>query len=196
MLFRSRVFFGMFVESLVYAAVLGHVVALLTHWLLTGTLFTVGQQDSVGQLSLTTQLVVSLGAGIYEELLFRVLLVGGLAWVGLRMGWRRPVAFGTAVVASAVIFSAFHYVGPLGDPFALPSFTFRAMAGLLLAGGALTQAMNLGFFIVTSFIAQPPKLDAREMEEVDDADEERAAREQGVHRSHCTGGIGRGGSGG
>ena len=71
----GRVFFGMFVESLVYAAVLGHVVALLTHWLLTGTLFTVGQQDSVGQLSLTTQLVVSLGAGIYEELLFRVLLV-------------------------------------------------------------------------------------------------------------------------
>ncbi|MBW6522033.1 hypothetical protein KZ810_00840 [Sphingomonas sp. RHCKR47] len=47
-----------------------------------------------------------------------------------------------------------------------------AMAGLLLAGGALTQAMNLGFFIITSFIAQPPKLDAREMEEVDEADED------------------------
>lgn len=43
-----------------------------------------------------------------------------------------------------------------------------AMAGLLLAGGALTQAMNLGFFIVTSFIAQPPKLDAREMEEAEE----------------------------
>jgi hypothetical protein len=130
----GRVFLGMFAESLVYAAIFGQVVALLTHWLLTGTLFTVAQQGSLEQLPVATQLVVSLGAGIYEELLFRVLLVSGLAWVAIHMGWRREVGVGFAVVASALIFSAFHYIGPLGDPFALPSFTFRAVAGLLLSG--------------------------------------------------------------
>ncbi len=39
--------------------------------------------------------MISLGAGIYEELLFRVLLVGTLAWVGRRLfGWgpRGPVS--------------------------------------------------------------------------------------------------------
>ena len=34
------------------------------------------------------QLMISLGAGIYEELLFRVLLVGTLAWIARRLfGW-------------------------------------------------------------------------------------------------------------
>jgi hypothetical protein len=58
-----------------------------------------------------------------------VLLVSGLLAIGLRLKWRRPVAIGVAVVLSALIFSAFHYVGPYGDPLTLGSFTFRAIAG-------------------------------------------------------------------
>jgi hypothetical protein len=128
------IFGGMLAESLLYAAVLGQTVALLTRWLLAGPLMTTAQVGPVTGLPIATQLVVSLGAGIYEELLFRVLLVSGLAWVGLRLGWTRGAAIAAAVATSALIFSAFHYVGPLGDPFALPSFTFRAIAGLLLSG--------------------------------------------------------------
>jgi hypothetical protein len=78
--------------------------------------------------------MVSLGAGIYEELLFRVLLVSGMVALGLRLGWRRPVAVGVAVLGSAVIFSGFHYVGPFGDTLTVASFTFRAVAGLVLSG--------------------------------------------------------------
>jgi membrane protease YdiL (CAAX protease family) len=77
---------------------------------------------------------LSLGAGLYEELLFRVLLVSGLLAVGVRLGWKRPAAVAVAVVGAALIFSAFHYVGPMGDAFTVPSFTFRAIAGLLLSG--------------------------------------------------------------
>lgn len=130
----GRVFVGMFAESLLLAAVFGQVVALLTQWLLTGSLTLVVQGPPLGQLPVGTQLVVSLGAGIYEELLFRVLLVSGIAWIGIRLRWRREVAFGVAVVLSALIFSVFHYIGPLGDPFLIASFTFRAIAGLLLSG--------------------------------------------------------------
>ena len=85
-------------------------------------------------LPLGTQLVVSLGAGIYEELLFRVLLVSGIAGLGLLLGWHRSVALLVAIVVSALIFSGFHYLGPLGDELTLPSFTFRAIAGLLFSG--------------------------------------------------------------
>jgi hypothetical protein len=130
----ARVFLGSFAESLVYAAIFGQVVALLTAQLLYGPGLAVALQSPVGQLPLGTQLVVSLGAGIYEELLFRVLLVSALLALGLRLGWRRPVAVGVAIVGSALIFSAFHYIGPYGDPLELPSFTFRAIAGLLLSG--------------------------------------------------------------
>jgi hypothetical protein len=133
---RLGVFGVMFAESLVYALLLGSVVSALTALLLSGPLYT--YQDVAGagggSLALPTQLVISLGAGLYEELLFRVLLVWALVTVALKLGWNRPVAVALGVVGSALIFSGFHYVGPLGDQWTLPSFTFRFVAGVLLSG--------------------------------------------------------------
>jgi hypothetical protein len=129
---EPRMFLGMFAESLVYAAFLGTVVSLLTAWLLQGHLMTV--QGGIERLSVGTQLVISLGAGLYEELLFRVLLVAAFVALGKYLKWKRPVSIGVAIVGSALIFSGFHYIGPLGDQLTLASFTFRAVAGLLLSG--------------------------------------------------------------
>ncbi len=131
---QGRVFGGMLLESLIYAALFGQLVLLLTAWLLQGGVLSAVAQGSHAALPLGTQLVVSLGAGLYEELLFRVLLVSALTAVALRLGWSRWVSVLGAVVVSALIFSAFHYVGPYGDPFTVESFTFRAIAGLLLSG--------------------------------------------------------------
>lgn len=130
---RVPIFAAMLAESVAWAVVLGGLVSWLTGLLLHPPLAQVAGGDPAA-LSLEAQLVVSLGAGLYEELLFRVLLVGGLAAGGLALGWKRPVAIGVAVVLSAVIFSAFHYVGPLGDTWSIDSFTFRAVAGLVLSG--------------------------------------------------------------
>ena len=60
--------------------------------------------------------------------------VSGLIWLFRWMKWRDWGAVAVAVVLSALIFSTFHYVGPYGDPLTAPSFTFRAIAGLLLSG--------------------------------------------------------------
>ena len=128
-----RVFALMLAESAVYAMLLGGVVSALTSLLLSPML-SAAQGAEPARLSLTGQLVLSLGAGIYEELLFRVLLVSGLLALGLRLGWRRSGAVAAAVVVAALVFSAFHYIGPMGDAFTLASFTFRAIAGLLLSG--------------------------------------------------------------
>jgi membrane protease YdiL (CAAX protease family) len=78
--------------------------------------------------------MVSLGAGVFEELLFRVILVTVLmrfARVVFGAGPRASAAF--AVIGSAVLFSAFHYIGPFGDTLALPSFLFRMISGLLFS---------------------------------------------------------------
>ena len=77
---------------MVKPAFLGQAVALLTTWLLQGgpTLLA-AVQGPVETLPLGTQLVVSLGAGLYEELLFRVLLVTALLWLGLKLGSARTV---------------------------------------------------------------------------------------------------------
>jgi hypothetical protein len=123
----------MVLESLVYAALFGAIVSNLTSMLLTGSLAVVSQ-GSFETMSQGTQLVVSLGAGLYEELLFRVLLVSGLILVLGKMGMAPKPKIAAAILLSALIFSAFHYIGPYGDQLELGSFTFRAIAGVLLSG--------------------------------------------------------------
>jgi len=123
-----RVFLLMAIESVLYALVFGLVVGTLTGLLLR---LAVGSNG----LGFATQLMISLGAGIYEELLFRVLLVGALGWTGRRLfGWGAGAAGTFATLLGALIFSAFHYVGPYGDHLELASFTFRAIAGVMFSG--------------------------------------------------------------
>jgi hypothetical protein len=73
------------------------------------------------------------GAGLYEEVLFRLLLLPAVAWALERLGTPAPSAIGWSAVLTSLLFSAAHYVGPLGDSFELYSFTFRTVAGLFFA---------------------------------------------------------------
>lgn len=140
---RARVFGGMLVEAVVYAALLGTVASGLTSILL-GSFRLQVPATPMEHLGFTTQIMISLGAGIYEELLFRVVLVSGLAWLARTgLGWK-PLASGiAAAVLGALVFSTFHYVGPYGDPFQLSSFTFRGVAGLLFSGLYLTRGLGI-----------------------------------------------------
>ncbi|HEX9727611.1 MAG TPA: CPBP family intramembrane glutamic endopeptidase [Gemmatimonadales bacterium] len=138
-----RFFGGMLIESLIYAALLGGVVSSLTALLLEGPLAIYQGATGPARLPVTAQLVVSLGAGLYEELLFRVLLVSAIAGIAARLRWKRSAGVGAAVVGSALIFSAFHYIGPLGDTLTLASFTFRAVAGVLLSGLYVTRGFGI-----------------------------------------------------
>ncbi len=138
-----RVFGLMAAESVVYALAFGVVASTLTALLLPRLSITlsVGAVDS---WSLPTQLMISLGAGVYEELLFRVILVSGLAGIARRaFGWRATSAGLFAVGVGALIFSAFHYIGPYGDRLELGSFTFRAVAGALFSGLYLLRGFGI-----------------------------------------------------
>ena len=80
--------------------------------------------------------VMSLGAGFYEELVFRVGLFGlGLPLVRslfqAKQGTRRIVSWIAWAAVTAALFSGWHYVGEFGDPFELRSFTFRWVCGLV-----------------------------------------------------------------
>ncbi len=142
---EPRLFAAMAVESSLYALGFGLVTSALTILLLPGlaTVSAVGVHADTGW-SLLTQLMISLGAGIYEELLFRVLLVSGLAWLMGRIFRLRPTPAAVfAVLVGALIFSAFHYIGPYGDDLALISFTFRAVAGVLFSGLYLLRGFGI-----------------------------------------------------
>jgi hypothetical protein len=145
---EPRFFAGMILESLLYAVLLGGVTSTLTSLLLNGRLMlvaqSVGPEHGLTSFALPTQLMISLGAGIYEELLFRVLLVSGLAALARTVfRWRAPAAGVFASVLGALVFSLFHYIGPYGDELTLGSFTFRAIAGLLFSGLYLLRGFGI-----------------------------------------------------
>ena len=121
---RARYFVGLVGESAVYAVGVAVVVSSLV-----GVLFAaIPPLDG----ALWTQLALSIGAELYEELLFRVLLVGGLTLLFQALMESPTQAYLLAALLGAALFSWAHYVGPLGDPFALPSFAFRFLFGLAL----------------------------------------------------------------
>ena len=137
-----RYFVGMMVESVVYALVFGLVAGTLTGLILRAA--TPLSAGPMAGLDLPTQMMISLGAGLYEELLFRVLLVSLLARLArVGFGWA-PWASGVfAVLIGALVFSAFHYIGPYGDVLELGSFTFRAVAGVLFSALYLLRGFGI-----------------------------------------------------
>jgi membrane protease YdiL (CAAX protease family) len=139
---RAGYFAGMLAESAVYAIVFGGLIAAATQVLLGGAVRMAADGGSITRLPMLDGVVLSLGAGIYEELLFRVLLTGGLFALLIAMGVRRSTSGILAVLISAFVFSAFHYIGPYAYPLELNSFTFRFIAGL--AFSALYMVRGFG----------------------------------------------------
>jgi len=134
---------AMFGESLVLALLFGVVVG-------TATVHLVGPLRSLaaGSRGLDgdslSKLTLSLGAGLYEELLFRVVIVALLSnGARLLFGIGRVSAGIFASIVGALLFAAFHYVGPLGEPLKLESFVFRTLAGLAFSGLYLTRGFGI-----------------------------------------------------
>ena len=145
---RPLVFGGMLAESIALAALFGIVIGTITMKLL-GSLHILAiaggpAAGPVAGMGWSTRLMLSLGAGLYEELLFRVLLVSALA-AGARavFGWSMKGAGVFATLVGALIFSAFHYIGPFGDPFRLTSFTFRALSGIAFSALYLLRGFGI-----------------------------------------------------
>ena len=139
---RPRFFALMMGESAVLALVFGLVVGMATMQLL-GPLRSLAAGGTGVNGSALERLTLSLGAGLYEELLFRVVLVALLS-NGLRLiGFARTTGAVVAVIVGALLFSAFHYIGPLGDPLGVDSFVFRALAGLAFSALYVTRGFGI-----------------------------------------------------
>lgn len=95
------------------------------------------------------KLVMSVGAGVHEELVFRLLLLGGLSALLTKTGLvkRTWLAFVIALVISSLLFSAVHHIGPLGDPLRVGVFVYRAIAGVLF--GLLFQLRGFAIAVYT-----------------------------------------------
>jgi membrane protease YdiL (CAAX protease family) len=129
--FDPKLYLGMAGESIVWGIpffIIGLAVArhVITHGYPT-------MAAAGSPLSWQTEVVLSVGAGIYEELLFRLIAITTLNIIlvdifEMSIQWAIPII----ILASAILFSAYHYLG--NEPFSAATFAFRSALGVYLAG--------------------------------------------------------------
>jgi membrane protease YdiL (CAAX protease family) len=146
---RPRVLGVMWLEALVLG------VALLAFANVLGSWMPALDATNI-QRSSWSKLIGYLGAGCYEELLFRLLLLSGIALAAKQAGLNRRGSLIAAVGISSVAFAAVHYrfelslfgwsLGPAyGDSFTLYSFLFRTAAGVFF--GCLFVVRGFGIVV-------------------------------------------------
>jgi membrane protease YdiL (CAAX protease family) len=130
---EPRYFAYMLGEALAYSLVLGFLINLLLQPMLATS---ISAPAAVWPLAIPAHaswnqvLAQSLGAGLFEEFLFRVLLLNALLLV-TRLVVAEWLGALISILGASFLFALAHYIGPLGDPLQLDSFLFRWLAGLL-----------------------------------------------------------------
>ena len=122
--FRYQFFILMLLESIIFALIMFVFVQKIGSVLLANG-FALGKKEMI---------VLALGAGVYEEFIFRVVLISGFTFFLrdiLRLNSITATIF--SMVAASLIFSLFHYMGSLGDVFEIKSFLVRFAAGIFLS---------------------------------------------------------------
>ncbi len=148
----ARFFSFMLLEALAYGFALGVIINYILAFFFS---FSQAAQAAVDWTPLPAALPVggglsqglalSLGAGLFEELVFRVILLNLLLYMSRLILPRWP-AITVSIAGAAFLFSLAHYVGPLGEPFELRGFLFRWIAGLLF-----TSLFYLRGFAITAY---------------------------------------------
>jgi hypothetical protein len=96
-------------------------------------------------------IIMSLGAGVYEELVFRLILITSLSMIFREPLRQHPVIGSLGVVLiSAFAFSGYHYLSPI-EHFTWRSLVFRSVAGayfgalFLLRGFGITAGCHSAY---------------------------------------------------
>ncbi len=131
--FDKRVIIPVLLESTLYALTMGSLIIFVMTELLGISPRLAGAAPLPHQ-SLMNRFVMSVGAGLYEELVFRLGLLSASVYVAERvLGLRRFLALLFGLAFSSFAFSAMHHIPPYGDPLSLGVFTFRILAGVFFA---------------------------------------------------------------
>jgi membrane protease YdiL (CAAX protease family) len=134
---------GMCVECAALAGCLW-VVSQAEAWILqaaVATLMSLGLPAAVapGNCGSLAGFIGFFGAGVYEELLFRLMLLPAMAWGIRHLGAPQRSATVLAILASSAVFAAAHYVGRYGEPILVRDFAFwyglifRFLAGVFFS---------------------------------------------------------------
>ena len=104
----------------------------------TGPLARIGSYAivAVSPGELFSRLVSYIGAGVYEETMFRLMLLPLTTAIFRTVGFKPRPSVLLAAVVTSLLFSAAHHVGAHGEPFDAFRFTFRFAAGMMFCACA------------------------------------------------------------
>lgn len=170
---RAETLGGMFAESLIYAFILvvaGQASELICRQAGVPTASIEGEGESgeggagdavsepMSSRLTVARAVTFVGAGIYEEVLFRLLLLPA-CYAVFRVLRAGPKASATlSVLGTSLMFALAHYVGPAGDSLVPYTFCFRAAAGAYLAvlfvtrGFGITVGAHAGYDLIVGVL--------------------------------------------
>ncbi len=120
---KANYFLLMLGESIIYSLVLGVVLQSILR--LSG-LASGGPGNGALQ-----NFALSLGAGLFEEIIFRVLLLNLLFFLLNYIFKNKVTTAVISVLAASFLFSLSHYIGSMADSWELYSFMFRWIAGMI-----------------------------------------------------------------
>ena len=144
---------GMIVESILYAVPLFLLGSLFSDAERVSLWTTVGQATAespaaalLGNYPRMAGFVFAIGAGIYEELVFRLLGIAGVHTLLATLGGldETPAVVGSIVV-TGLVFAFYHFGDTL--PFTWPRFLFYALAGVYL--GVVFVGRGFGIAVAT-----------------------------------------------
>ena len=153
----------MFLEAGLYGALLGPIVATLSSRLLALDALAL---HASGVADGALRVVLSVGAGVWEELVFRMFFLGGTIWLFVVVFRGNRVIFtAMALRLSSVSFTLLHHVGAMAEPIEPGRVLFRTLAGLALGAIYLWRGLgicvyshalyNVGLLITTSIGETP-----------------------------------------
>ena len=151
----GAVWLGMVVESAVLAVGLWGVCHLV--WPLLQTAQISGSERDPA----VERMLSYAGAGIYEEALFRLLLLSVLRWLMAQAELPGSGAVVLAGLLSALLFSLAHHVGPQGEAFDAQVFFFRTLAGVYFAalylfrGFGIAVGAHAGYDVLVGIVLEP-----------------------------------------
>ncbi|MCG3179555.1 MAG: hypothetical protein BIFFINMI_01891 [Phycisphaerae bacterium] len=130
---------GMFVESVLLCLPLLMMNHLFNFYAMKATTGAAGS-PGIGQ-----ELIIALTAGVYEELIFRLLLIWLLGMLVVDLfEWRKGPAMSIVVVASGLMFAGYHFLGS-SAVFDSRKFLFLSLSGIYL--GALYLQRGFGIAV-------------------------------------------------
>jgi hypothetical protein len=143
---RPRLIAGMLLESGGFAIVL----YVVSRWLdpCFAPLDGVGEGIlgvgvSGGTPGWSDEVIGFLGAGIFEEAIFRLLMIPLIFWLARLAHTPEVISGALAISVSAILFSLAHHAGMPGEPFTWYAFVFRWVAGIAFAAIFVTRGFGI-----------------------------------------------------